>query len=112
MPSMSTKIRIQDDFGRKQVILYEIRMPDAVARLATAFIERWGMVAGMPDGEDSAGRAKLRLSTTDEIVKRAFDIAEKFVAVADARGHMIDVPDLNEINAEHDKDRVGRDLGT
>ena len=45
------------------------------AILAMSLIERWGMVAGQPDGEDSAGRSKLRLSTPEELVDRAFIVA-------------------------------------
>jgi hypothetical protein len=45
---------------------------------AREFISRWGMVAAVPDGEDSSGRAKVRLSTPEELVVRAFETAELF----------------------------------
>ena len=45
-------------------------------RLAINMIERWGMVQGIEDGEDSAGRAKLRLATPAELVSRAMEVAD------------------------------------
>jgi len=43
-------------------------------------LARWGMVAAIPDGEDSKGRSKLRLSTPQELVVRAFEITDLFLA--------------------------------
>lgn len=83
-------------------MLFRTEAPDEIATLATILIEKWGLVAAMPDGEDTAGRAKLRLPTPDELVNRAFDIAAKTYEVARARGLLISVPDLNEINRESD----------
>jgi menaquinone-dependent protoporphyrinogen IX oxidase len=99
---MDTKVRDRKDGGSyddKEVTVYSTQIPDATAVLAMQYLERWSMVAAMPDGEDSSGRAKLRLPTTEEVVARAYDIAERAVSMAKERGHVIDVPDLNEINA-------------
>jgi hypothetical protein len=102
------KIRVRESgySGEKEVSTYRTEMPDDVAACAVLFLERWSLVAAMPDGEDSAGRAKLRLPTADEIVTRAFDIAEKYYATARARGHLLDLPDLNAINAEYDAEKA------
>jgi len=43
--------------------------------LAVEMVNRWGMVAGMPDGEDSSGRARLRLATPEELVDRAVEVS-------------------------------------
>ena len=56
------------------------------------FIERWGLVASVPDGEDSAGRQKLRLPTPDELVTRAADIAAATWAECEKRGWLIELP--------------------
>ena len=48
-------------------------------RYAGAMIERWGMVAACPDGEDSSGRSKLRLATPEELVDRAYAVAALLV---------------------------------
>src|SRR5215207_3668850 len=44
------------------------------ARMAVALIEKWGMVAAIPDGEDSSGRQKLRMMKPKEMVERAVDV--------------------------------------
>jgi hypothetical protein len=45
------------------------------ARMATALIEKWGMVAATPDGESSDGRQQLRMLSPNEVVRRACDTA-------------------------------------
>lgn len=106
---MTQKIRVRDSqygLGEREVSTYVTELPTSEASFAMQLIERWGLVAAMPDGEDSSGRAKLRLPTTDELVNRAFDIATKAYEVAKQRGLMLNVPDLNEINADYDADRA------
>lgn len=49
-----------------------------LATFAAQLIERWGMVAAIPDGEDSTGRQKLRLLTPSELIERSFEITKKF----------------------------------
>lgn len=102
------KVRISEAYGAKEVHLYRTEQLDDVASLAIHFLARWSLVAAVEDGEDSAGRQKLRLPSADEVVTRAFDIAEKSFQVARARGHMVTLPDLNEINAENDRLRAER----
>lgn len=46
------------------------------AHCAIEFVQKWGMVACVPDGEDGAGRQKLRLATPDEVVARAVTTTE------------------------------------
>ena len=46
------------------------------AHLATEIVIRWGMVAATPDGEDSSGRAKVRLLTPQELIERACETAQ------------------------------------
>lgn len=62
------------------------------AHLAFQLIERWGMVFAAPDGEDSAGRAKIRPEEPEVIVSRAFTISTLFVQEARNRGLMVAVP--------------------
>lgn len=108
---MTGKVRITDHgYGDREVKVFDTEHPDQTASLAMNFVERWGMVCGEVDGEDSAGRQKLRLSTPDELVTRAFVIAEKLMAAARERGHMITLPDLNEINKEVDEKNAAKRL--
>ena len=67
--------RFVTEYGKSTVIVHDTEMIEAEARLAFSLLERWGMVAACPDGEDSAGRAKLRLSEPSELVDRAFEVA-------------------------------------
>lgn len=63
------------------------------AGIALALIERWGPVAATLDGEDSAGRAKMRLQTPEELVRRCFDVAEVFVEHAELNGYIKRFPE-------------------
>ena len=73
------------------IAISAIETPDQTARMAFALIERWGAVAAEADGEDSAGRAKLKLQPAAALVNRAFDIAEAATAEAKKRGLTINV---------------------
>ena len=64
------------EFGKYTLMLHHSEIPEDEAKLAFSLLERWGMVAAAPDGEDSAGRSKLKLSTPDELVERAFAVAK------------------------------------
>jgi hypothetical protein len=103
-----SKVRITSSrgYGDKEVVVYHSESPDYEAALAFSFIERWGMVTAVPDGEDSAGREKARLLTPSEVVDRAFMIAALALAEARKRDLMQTLPDLNEINAAQDKKRA------
>lgn len=101
---MTTKARIEKKYGReKDVVVYETETFDVAGRLAAVLVERWGLVAAKFDGEDSAGRAKMALPSVREVVERAFDMAEGFMSEAKRRGHLVEIPDLNEVNAENDE---------
>ena len=70
-------------------------------RMATILIEKWGTVAADTDGEDSAGRSKLRLQTPEEIVQRACDTAALACAEFRKRGWIIPVPPTYELDDEY-----------
>lgn len=57
--------------GHVKPIVHKTHEPYTVARIAMSMAERWGMVAAMPDGEDSAGRQKLRVLTPEELANKA-----------------------------------------
>ena len=56
------------------------------AHLATEIVIRWGMVAATPDGEDSSGRAKVRLLTPEELIERACETAHLLAVTFEANG--------------------------
>lgn len=106
---MTTKTRITTKHGAyddKEVLLFHTEHPDVVASFAMNIIEKHAMVAADGDGEDSSGRAKLRLQTPEELVERSFRIAELTMEKARSTGHMVALPDLNEINADVDAKRA------
>ena len=62
------------------------------AELAADFVARWGMVAAKPEGEDSAGRAKLVLLSPQELVDRSCETAMLIMAEFERREWVVDVP--------------------
>jgi hypothetical protein len=104
MKTMGFRVTEPVSYGSKEleVKVFQTEMPTQEAQFAMALIERWGMVMGMPDGEDSAGRTRLKLMTPSQLVDRAFQVASEAYIVARQRGLMVELPDLNQINAEND----------
>src|SRR6185312_692836 len=97
--AMSEKIEIKvakqyEDLPR--LVVHEVEHPNFEARLAVNLLEKWGMVAAETDGEDSAGRAKLRLSTPKELAERACNVA----AEIRTRGWFVSAPTWAEMEAE------------
>lgn len=81
-----------DRTGTKKLELHEADIPNAKAKLAMDLVERWGMVAAKEDGEDSAGRQKLRLSSPAELVDRAIDVADLLIERFRIHGWMTENP--------------------
>lgn len=69
---------------------------DLVAHTALCLLERWALATAAVDGEDSAGRQKLRAETPEETVDRAFAIAEAWVKRAVGGGHLKDLGPLEK----------------
>jgi len=78
---------------------FGIRM-NGVGMLAFELVKHFGTVAATTDGEDGASRAKLRLQTPEEVVGRAWDIAEAFYADGAARGHFKPAMTAAELEGE------------
>jgi hypothetical protein len=75
-----------------QVMCHRTFQPHGVAELAMKLAESWGMIAGIPDGVDDAGRQKLRLMTPDEVVERATQTAEAIYTKLHEKKWMVEVP--------------------
>lgn len=78
--------------GGTEVLIFKRVAENQLAAVALALVERWGMVAGAPDGEDSAGRARGRLQTPIELVTRACETAAALYDELERRGWLMDVP--------------------
>ena len=90
-----------DNYRKPRPMIHDLEHMTRKARLAAALLERWGPVAGEEDGEDSAGRAKIRRLSAEEIVEHACEIADRAIDSFRARGWMKAVPALSELEAEH-----------
>ena len=74
------------------------------ARMTAAFVERWGMVAAEDGGEDSQGRAKLKLTTTEDVVSRACAMTDLLFNVFEEKGWIHHSPTIAEIKATFDEE--------
>lgn len=63
-----------------------------VAQMATDMATRWGLVAALPDGEDSAGRQKIRAQEPGELAKAACDTAAALWKEFEARDWLVAIP--------------------
>lgn len=64
------------------------------AELAERLMHHFGSVAGIPDGEDSAGRSIVRLQTPVELVERCCRIAAIAMEEFEKRGWLLELPDM------------------
>lgn len=83
--------------GVETVSIGLLKRPTEEARFAMALVERWGLVVGEPDGEDSAGRSKLRALTSEELADKACDASQALYTKMDSLGWFFDIPDQEEI---------------
>lgn len=75
-------------------------MPKLEASIAIELVNKWGMVAGKPDGEDSSGRAKLALLSPAEVVDRAVQTSEMLVNEFRRLGWLDKMPSAEELYEE------------
>lgn len=92
MPQPPKFVHHRDAYGRPAQVPTEGITSEGA--LATEFVGRWGMVAATLDGEDSAGRAKLRLLTPEELVERALATSTLLYAELRIRGYLVPIPDF------------------
>jgi len=78
--------------GGTEIKLFATKHPNFEARLATDIATRFALVAGIPDGEDSAGRQKLRLPTAEELAIRSCDLAKALVDEYAQRDWFMNLP--------------------
>lgn len=97
---MTTQFIVAEEYGRnsaKKFVIHETELLNQEARFACALVERWGLVAAMPDGEDSAGRAKMRLPTPQELSSRSCEMAAAIFAEFRSRGWTVEGPDVSAL---------------
>ena len=89
--------RGERSFDMPRARLHHHELPNAEAQFAMALLERWGMVLGTENAEDSAGRAKVGPMPVEETVERACSVAGKAFEAFRERGWMLDVPSMSEM---------------
>lgn len=65
-------------------------IPQQTASLAAHLVEIWGARAETPDGEDKAGRQKLRRLTSPELVQQACETADSLFREFNKRNWITD----------------------
>ena len=71
-------------------------IPNNRAVFATELIIRNGLNVGEQDGEDSAGRSKIKPMNEEEVVKRACKIADLTFSEFENRGWLTKLPNIPE----------------
>ena len=84
-----------DGYKASRVIAAERIIGEAA--YALALVERWGMVAAIPDGEDTAGRQRMRLATPEELAERAIATTTALFAAFRAAGWLVESPIADQI---------------
>ena len=96
---MNKNFQATESYDGIRVLIHEEEHLALGGRIMAALLEKWGMVAAMDDGEDSAGRQKLRLATPTEIVDRAEKITHLMLERAKSFDWIIKIPTLEEAEA-------------
>lgn len=86
-----------DRYGPPTAIAHKRLMVDERAHFAMACIEKWALIAGEPDGEDSAGRTKTRRMTPVELVDHACSVTARAFAEFAQRGWSYTTPSYQQL---------------
>ena len=89
--------RIANRYNTNNIVLHESEHFEQEAKIVIDLVTRWGMVAAIEDGEDSAGRQKLRLMLPVELVARAFETADLVMVLARSRGLVHIGPSMEDL---------------
>jgi len=97
---IETKVIKEKYSDEPRIYKHDTEILTQQAKLVLDFIEKWGMVAAIDAGEDSAGRQKIGLMPEDEVVTRAINMAEIAWARLDDMGLIHKLPGIVEMEAE------------
>jgi len=91
---MPIKYQEREGFrGETEIVIIKTVAPNEEAMLAAELLRHLAICTGEPDGEDSAGRTKLKLLDPAACAKRACEIAHHALAEFKTRGWLLDLPD-------------------
>lgn len=91
-----TMIASNGFISKPELQLYPKVMVTARAEFARRIIERFALIVGKPDGEDSTGRSKATNMTPPEIVKHCCDVSDAAYDEFKKRGWTIETPHYEE----------------
>lgn len=91
------EVHIKNENGQPKVIVHRTEIHDGKAQFAMSLIEKFGLCAAIPDGEDAAGRQKIRVLTPDELVEKACILADKAIEEIRKREWFTAVPKWEEM---------------
>lgn len=94
-------VHIIDQFNMRKpnIVVHETEHPNFEGRLAIMLVERWGLVAANDGGEDSSGRARLKLQSPAEVVDRACATAALMAEELRSRGWFTIAPSWDEVKS-------------
>jgi hypothetical protein len=86
-------LEVEDSYdGSTKVFACKTIAENPKAILAIELMSRMAIVAAQPDGEDTAGRQKLKMQEPEEIVTRCCEIADKAYDAFQTRGWLVPMP--------------------
>lgn len=95
--------------GDTKLIVHNLMALDARATAVLEMITKWGTIAGEPDGEDSAGRQKLKSVDEFSTVERACTLVEEAFSQFEKRNWSEPLPDMftrSQMFAAEDKKAI------
>ena len=104
--NVSIHILPAGSWNQPRVMVHRKFMADDRAEFAMVLMKQHAMVCAQDNGEDSAGRQKVRRETAQEIVQFCSSLASMAYDEFHRRGWMIQSPDLPEITADDDEPLV------
>lgn len=95
------------DYKEADQVIHKAEVLGPEAAFAMELCGRWALVAAMPDGEDTAGRQKLRLPTPEELTARTMEIAKSLFGAMRAEGWTLPVPlPLVDVKAQEAEEKT------
>jgi hypothetical protein len=96
----TTRIEKEADYGDKSYHAVPCVGLSEQAKMAFHLAEKLGMAAAKQDGEDSAGRQKLKLLTPEEVAERAISIVEHLWVAFQVKDWILPIPEIERRSTE------------
>ena len=88
----TTYIGMRTDYSGVHTVYHQSHIESRQAQFAMDLMRHFALVAASDDGEDSAGRAKLRTLSAEEVAQKACELAAAAYNEFHERGWLIEVP--------------------